>query len=202
MRALIVVDVQNDFVPGGALTVPDGHLIIPLINRLMQRFPLVVATQDWHPAGHASFASSHAGRRAFDTVLLNGGEQVLWPDHCVQGSSGAAFADGLDTTAFAAIFRKGMNPAVDSYSAFYDNLRLQNTGLAGYLRGLQVDELYFCGLAADICVHFSTMDALREGFTVNLIQDASKELDAADYARTRQVFAQAGGRLLAAAALF
>lgn len=179
MKTLIVTDVQNDFLPGGALAVPGSDAIIPVINRLLPGFDLVVAGQDWHPADHASFASNHPGRAPFEQIDLDGITQTLWPDHCVQGSRGAEFSAQLDTRRFEAIFRKGTDPRVDSYSTFFDNARRKSTGMADYLRGKGVRELWLCGLAGDICVHFSALDALAQGFAVNLIEDASTPLDAA-----------------------
>ena len=177
MKTLILIDVQNDFMPGGALGVPRGNEIIPVINALLPRFDLVVATQDWHPASHKSFASSHAGRNVFETIDLNGLEQKLWPNHCVQNTSGADLHPKLDSGPIEAIFRKGMDPEIDSYSGFYDNGHKRSTGLAGYLREKGATDLYFCGLAADICVYFSLLDALADGFEATLIEDASRPLD-------------------------
>jgi nicotinamidase/pyrazinamidase len=176
MDALILVDIQRDFLPGGALPVPKGDEIIPLANSLQTRFDLVVATQDWHPPGHASFASSHPGRKAYSKILLNGLEQVLWPDHCVQGSAGAAFADTLQTNRVEAIFRKGTNPAIDSYSGFFDNKHLKSTGMGDYLKGRKVDCLYVVGLAADYCVYFTILDGLELGFETVLIRDATRAI--------------------------
>lgn len=179
MRALVVIDVQNDFLPGGALQVPGSDVIVPIVNRLMPHFALVVAAQDWHPRGHASFASSHPGRKPFEQVDLDGVAQTLWPDHCVQGSRGAGFSAALETRPIEAIFRKGTDPGIDSYSAFFDNGRRKSTGLADYLRGKRAHALYLCGLAGDICVHFSALDALHEGFNVHFIRDAATPLDPA-----------------------
>lgn len=175
--ALVVIDVQNDFCPGGALAVPDGDAVVPAINRLVPRFGRVVLTQDWHPPGHLSFASSHPGRRPFETVTLDYGDQVLWPDHCVQGTEGAAFHPGLATAGAALIVRKGMNSKVDSYSSFYENDRRTETGLAGYLKGLNVRRLYFCGLATDFCVLYSALDARALGFACTLVEDACRGID-------------------------
>ncbi|WP_368744656.1 bifunctional nicotinamidase/pyrazinamidase [Desertibaculum subflavum] len=175
--ALVVIDVQNDFCPGGALAVPDGDAVVPAINRLMPHFPRVVLTQDWHPRGHLSFAASHPGRQPFETVAVDYGPQVLWPDHCVQGTQGAAFHPDLATAAAALILRKGMNPKVDSYSAFFENDRRTATGLAGYLSGLGVRRLYFCGLATDFCVLYSALDARALGFACTLVEDACRGID-------------------------
>jgi len=176
MKALILIDVQNDFMEGGALEVPQGAAIIPLINRLQTHFDCIVATQDWHPATHKSFASNHRGKKPFEKILLQGLEQTLWPNHCVQGSWGAAFHPSLETNRIEAIFRKGMDPERDSYSGFYDNGHQKSIGLAGYLHEKKRDELYFCGLAADICVYFTIQDALQEGFKCWLIEDATRPL--------------------------
>lgn len=177
VRALIVVDVQNDFIPGGSLAVPEGDRIVPVINSLQSGFDLVVATQDWHPEGHKSFAGEHPGKKPFETIELNGHEQKLWPVHCVQGTEGAGFYKGLETDNWAAIFRKGMDIEVDSYSGFYDNHHLKSTGLAGYLKEKGVTKVYLAGLAADVCVYFTAKDALGEGFEVFYIQDATKAID-------------------------
>ncbi|AEJ61717.1 isochorismatase hydrolase [Spirochaeta thermophila DSM 6578] len=178
MRALIVVDVQNDFVPGGALPVPEGDAVIPVINRLMGRFDVVVATQDWHPATHKSFASNHPGRSPYEVITLAGLEQVLWPDHCVQGSPGAEFTPGLDLRPVEAIVRKGTDPGIDSYSGFYDNGRKRSTGLAGYLRERGVREVYVTGLAGEYCVFYTAMDAAAEGFATFVVEDATRPLSA------------------------
>ena len=181
MKALILVDVQNDFTAGGALEVPGGDGIIEPINRIQDRFELVIATQDWHPPDHASFASNHKGKEPFDVIDLHGIEQTLWPDHCVQGSKGAQFHPGLETNRIEAIFRKGMAREIDSYSGFYDNGHQRTTGLTGYLREKGAENLYFGGLAADICVYFTIKDALEEGFTATLIEDTVCPLDGEDY---------------------
>ena len=155
MHSLILVDIQNDFVPGGRLAVPEGDAIIPLANSLQKAFGLVVATQDWHPQSHKSFASNHPGKKPFDLIDLHGLEQVLWPDHCVQGSDGAAFHSALDIKRVEAMFRKGMDSEIDSYSGFYDNGMRKSTGLAGYLRERKVRKVFVCGLAADYCVAYT-----------------------------------------------
>ncbi|MDF1571993.1 MAG: bifunctional nicotinamidase/pyrazinamidase [Bacteroidales bacterium] len=177
MKTLVIVDVQNDFIPGGSLEVPKGDRILPVINRIMPEFDLVVATQDWHPQEHMSFASNHEGKKEFDKIQMDGMDQVLWPDHCVQNSAGAAFHGELNMQPVEAIFRKGMDPGIDSYSGFYDNGHRKNTGLAGYLREKGAESLWFCGLAADICVYFSMKDALEEGFEVHLVKDATRPLE-------------------------
>jgi Amidases related to nicotinamidase len=177
MKTLILIDVQNDFMPYGALPVAEGDQIVPIINKIIYKFDLVVATQDWHPKNHISFASNHKDKKPFDVMDLDGFKQTLWPDHCVQGTSGAEFHPDLETKPIEAIFRKGTNPNIDSYSGFYDNLHKKNTGLAGYLREKKAKDLYFVGLATDYCVYYSIIDALKEGFNVYLIEDASRAID-------------------------
>ena len=175
--ALVVVDVQNDFCPGGALEVPDGDAVVPAINRIAPRFAARILTQDWHPPGHRSFASSHPGRAPFETAELAYGEQVLWPDHCVQGTVGAAFHPGLATDGADLVLRKGFRPEIDSYSAFYENDRRTPTGLAGYLRGRGISRLVFVGLATDFCVAWSAIDGAREGFEAAVVEDACRAID-------------------------
>jgi nicotinamidase/pyrazinamidase len=174
--ALIVIDVKNDFCPGGALAVAGGDEIVAGINALMPRHAAVILTQDWHPAGHSSFASSHPGKAPFETVEMPYGPQVLWPDHCVQGSPGAAFHPRLDTRGDM-ILRKGMNPAIDSYSAFYENDRTTPTGLEGYLRTLGLNRLTLVGLATDYCVAYSALDAARLGFDVTVHLPLCRAID-------------------------
>ncbi|WP_055435817.1 bifunctional nicotinamidase/pyrazinamidase [Lacinutrix algicola] len=177
MKTLLVIDVQNDFMPGGSLAVPNGDEIIPVINRVQDRFDLIVATQDWHPKTHSSFAVNHDNKSDFDNIEWQGKTQTLWPKHCVEGSKGAELHFELDTTKYEAIFRKGTDVNIDSYSAFYDNNHLKATGLTGYLKEKEVSKLYFCGLASDICVYFSVRDAIKEGFECYFIEDAAKPLD-------------------------
>ena len=174
MKALIIVDVQNDFVSGGALAVPEGGRVVPACNALAKSFDLVVATQDWHPASHGSFAANHPGRKVGDVIDLNGLEQILWPPHCVQNTRGAQFVPGLETTRFARVFQKGTDPTIDSYSGFFDNGHRKATGLADYLKSQNVTDVYICGLATDYCVKFTALDAKSLGFNVNLIEDASR----------------------------
>lgn len=176
-RALLVIDVQNDFIPGGALAVPGGDQIVPLINQLGRQFQRVVLAQDWHPAGHASFASSHPGRKPFEVIELSYGAQTLWPDHCIQGSQGAQFHPLLDIAHAQLIVRKGGNPGVDSYSAFTEADQRTPTGLAGYLREQGIETLYLCGLALDFCVAWSALHARREGFTTYVVLDACRAID-------------------------
>lgn len=173
MKTLIIVDVQNDFMPGGQLEVPHGNMIVPVINRVQNFFDLILATQDWHPEFHSSFASNHHEKKPFDRIILHGVEQILWPDHCIQGSAGADFHPDLETKKIAAIFRKGMDPEIDSYSGFYDNGHLTSTGLSGYLQEKGITEIFFCGLAADICVYYTILDSISEGFSATLIEDAT-----------------------------
>ena len=175
--ALIVIDMQYDFCPGGALAVPEGDSIVPGINALMAQFPAVILTQDWHPEGHSSFASSHEGKAPFDMVDMPYGRQVLWPDHCVQGSQGAAFHEGLDTDRADLIIRKGYNPAIDSYSAFFENDHTTPTGLHGYLQTRGIDDLTMVGLATDFCVNFSAVDAARLGYRVTVRQELTRGID-------------------------
>ena len=177
MSALILVDLQNDFMPGGALAVPDGDAVIPVANRLAQSFDLVVATQDWHPPGHSSFASQHPGKNPGDTVELDGLRQELWPDHCVQGTSGAELHAGLDVSGIKRIFQKGTDPRIDSYSTFFDNVHRKSTGLGDYLKEKEVSEVYLMGLATDYCVKFSVLDAVELGFKANVIQDGCRGID-------------------------
>ncbi len=174
---LIVVDVQNDFCPGGALAVPRGDEIIPIVNSLAARFRNVVLTQDWHPRGHSSFASSHTGKKPFETIAASYGPQVLWPDHCVQGTRGAAFHQALDVPHAALIVRKGMHGAIDSYSTFYENDRKTPTGLVGYLRERGLSRIFLAGLAFDFCVRYSAEDARSEGFDAFVIEDACRSID-------------------------
>ena len=173
MKALVIVDLQNDFMPGGSLEIRQGDTIVPLINKLQNYFDLVVATQDWHPKNHTSFASNHLNKKPFDKIEIQGNIETLWPDHCVQGTRGAEFHPGLEINKIAAVFRKGMDPEIDSYSGFYDNGHKISTGLAGYLREKGADKIYFCGLAADICVYYTTKDSVKEGFSSTLIEDSA-----------------------------
>lgn len=176
---LVVVDVQNDFLPGGALAVPRGDEVIPVVNRLAERFENVVLTQDWHPRGHASFASSHPGKKPFETVTLSYGEQVLWPDHCVQGAEGAAFHAGLALTPAQLVIRKGFHRDIDSYSGFLEADRRTRTGLGGYLRERGIRRLYLCGLATDFCVAWTALDARAAGFEAVVLEDACRAIDLA-----------------------
>lgn len=176
--ALIVVDIQNDFLPGGALAVPRGDETVAIANRLMPLFPTVVLTADWHPADHSSFASQHAGKSPYDVVPVPYGNQVLWPDHCVAGTSGADFAAGLETVRAHAVIRKGTDKNCDSYSGFLAADRKTPTGLAGYLKSRGVTTVFVCGLATDFCVAWTAQDAAAAGFKTYLIEDASRAIDA------------------------
>jgi nicotinamidase/pyrazinamidase len=197
---LIVVDVQNDFCPGGALAVPRGDEVVPVVNGLATRFRNVVLTQDWHPRGHLSFASSHPGRQPFETIAAPYGPQVLWPDHCMQNTPGAAFHDALDIPHAALIVRKGMDRAIDSYSALYENDRKTATGLTGYLRERGFSRVFLAGLALDFCVRYSAEDARRQGFTVFVIEDGCRGIDiAGSVAATRASFVALGIPCLAMA---
>ncbi|MFT7641271.1 MAG: nicotinamidase/pyrazinamidase [Pirellulaceae bacterium] len=176
MKALIVVDVQNDFLPGGSLAVGSGDQVVSVINRLMPEFPLVVATQDWHPANHGSFAANH-GKDPGGTIMLDGLEQILWPVHCVQGSAGAEFASELNADGIAEIIQKGTSRNIDSYSGFFDNGHRQATGLHDYLQLRGVHEVYVTGLATDYCVKFTALDAVQLGYKTNLVLDACRGVD-------------------------
>jgi nicotinamidase/pyrazinamidase len=174
MKALVLIDIQNDFVPGGALAVPDGDAIVPIVNELQKRFELVVATQDWHPPDHASFAANHAGRKPGETIQLNGLQHILWPVHCVQNTRGAEFVQTLDRSRIKQLFQKGTNPKIDSYSGFFDNAHLKATGLERYLASKAVTHIYIAGLATDYCVKFTALDALPLGFKTYVIEDACR----------------------------
>ena len=176
---LLVIDVQNDFCPGGALAVVDGDAVVPVINRLAQRFAHVVLTQDWHPVGHSSFATSHPGTAPFQTVTMAYGPQTLWPDHCVQGTAGAAFHSQLSTERAELCIRKGFRSEIDSYSAFYENDRRTPTGLAGFLRERGLTRIFLAGLATDYCVHYSAVDARRLGFETVVIESGCRAIDLA-----------------------
>jgi nicotinamidase/pyrazinamidase len=200
MRALLLVDIQYDFLPGGALAVPRGDEVIAVANRLQPAFEIVVASQDWHPRGHGSFASSHPGRRVGEIAELGGLPQVMWPDHCVQGTHGAELASALSMQRVEAIFRKGTDPTIDSYSAFFDNGHRKSTGLGDYLRGMGVHEVTLVGLATDYCVRFSALDARTQGFQVVVVEDGCRgvELAPGDSARALAAVREAGGRVVPA----
>ncbi|OAP41126.1 nicotinamidase [Sinorhizobium glycinis] len=175
--ALIVIDMQNDFCPGGALAVAGGDEIVPVVNRLIEAAQHVILTQDWHPAGHSSFASSHPGKAPFETIAMPYGEQTLWPDHCVQGSPGADFHPALRWTRAELVVRKGFRPEIDSYSAFFENDHRTPTGLAGYLRERGISRVSLCGLATDFCVAYSALDAVAQGFSTSVVLGACRGID-------------------------
>lgn len=177
MKALLVIDIQNDFCPGGALAVPGGNLIVPVVNKLINSFGTVIQTQDWHPADHSSFASSHQKKNPYEMIQMDYGDQVLWPDHCVQGSTGADFHPDLITDKSEVIIRKGFRRDIDSYSTFFENDQKTPTGLSGYLRERGITELYTVGLATDFCVKWSVLDGIKEGFKMHLVEDAVRGID-------------------------
>jgi nicotinamidase/pyrazinamidase len=194
---LLIVDVQNDFCPGGALAVPQGDAIVPAINMIARRFAHVALTQDWHPPGHRSFASAHAPRQPFEAVTMPYGEQTLWPDHCVQNTPGAAFHPTLDVPHAELVIRKGYRRDIDSYSAFFENDRTTPTGLGGYLRERDLTHVYLCGLATDFCVHYSALDARRLDFAVTVIESACRAIDlAGSLTVARAAMTAAGAQLI------
>ncbi len=214
MKALYIIDIQNDFCPGGALAVHEGDQIIPVVNQLQEQFDLVIMSQDWHPADHGSFAANHPGTNPGEVIDLHGLDQILWPVHCVQGSHGAAFVDGLQTDKVAAIFRKGTDITVDSYSGFYDNgsalMSVEelhasaangkriSTGAFGYLKELGITDLYLVGLATDYCVKFTALDGNRLGFNTHVIQDACRgvNLQPGDVDRALEEMRAAGIKII------
>jgi len=198
MNALLVVDIQNDFVPGGALPVPDGNAVVPVANRLMAQFELVLATQDWHPPNHGSFASQHPGRKPGDVVELNGLPQVLWPDHCVQGTPGADFVPQLDVSSVHKVFRKGTDPTIDSYSGFFDNGHRRATGLGDYLRECGIKRIHIVGLTTDYCVKFTALDARRLGLETCVVREGVRGIDVrpGDCERALEELAAAGVTIL------
>lgn len=196
MKTLIIVDIQNDFLEGGSLAVPNGNDVIPVLNEIQKDFDLIVATQDWHPQNHKSFAAEHPGKNEFEVIDLNGLQQVLWPVHCVQGSFGAEFHKSLEMNSIEAIFRKGMDPEIDSYSGFYDNGKRKNTGLFGYLKDRKVSEVFVAGLAADFCVYFTANDAIDLGFKTTIIEEASKPINAENWEKLKLDFKQKGGNIV------
>lgn len=196
MKTLIIVDIQNDFLEGGSLAVPNGNDVIPVLNEIQKDFDLIVATQDWHPQNHKSFAAEHPGKNEFEVIDLNGLQQVLWPVHCVQGSFGAEFHKDLKMNSIEAIFRKGMDPEIDSYSGFYDNGKRKNTGLFGYLKDRKVSEVFVAGLAADFCVYFTANDAIDLGFKTTIIEEASKPIDDENWHKLKDKFREKGGNII------
>ena len=203
MKCLILVDIQNDFLPGGALAVPEGDAVVPVANRLQTVFPLVVATQDWHPANHGSFAASHPGKQVFQQIELNGLPQTLWPVHCVQDTQGAELAAGLDRGRIAKIFHKGTDAGIDSYSGLFDNGHRKSTGLGEWLKGQGVTEVFVCGIATDYCVKFTALDAVGMGFKTYLVEDASRgvNLRADDVANAMDEMKRAGVTVVQSAEL-
>lgn len=177
MKALLIVDIQNDFCPGGALAVPDGDSIIPVTNKLIDHFNIIIQTQDWHPAGHSSFASAHPGKNPYDTIEMDYGLQVLWPDHCVQGTTGAEFHLSLNTKKTQVIIRKGFRKEIDSYSTFFENDQKTTTGLTGYLKQRGITDLFVVGLATDFCVKWSVLDGIDEGFSMHIVKNAVRGID-------------------------
>ena len=196
MNCLIVVDVQNDFLPGGALAVKNGDVVIAQINELQKNFELVVATQDWHPADHKSFASAHEGKEVFQEIILDGLPQVLWPDHCVQETYGAEFSRMLSTRKIEAIFRKGMDKNIDSYSGFFDNGKRKTTGMSAYLKGRGVTTVFVTGLAGDYCVNFTAKDALELGFDATIITNATRSINEDDFLKEMKRFQSMGGKVV------
>lgn len=198
MEALIIVDLQNDFLPGGTLPVPHGHEVIPLANELQRRFDLVLATQDWHPRDHGSFAANHKGKKPGDRIILDGIEQILWPVHCVQETHGAGFAAAFDTSRTAHVFHKGTERNIDSYSTFFDNAHRRHTGLAHYLEKRSIKDIYLMGLALDYCVKYSALDARQLGLNTHVIVDGCRgiELEPGDIGRALAEMKQAGADLL------
>ena len=201
MTALLLIDFQLDFLPGGALAVPEGDAILPLLNDLQPRFDLVVATQDWHPAGHRSFASTHPGHAVFSELTWRGLPQRLWPDHCVQGTPGAALHPGLNLDRVEAIFRKGTDSELDSYSAFFDNGHRRATGLSAYLRARSITDVFVAGLASDYCVYFTAQDAHAEGFAVTVIEDATRGIAPESIAAARADLLARGVQFVPSAAV-
>lgn len=198
MKALIIVDLQNDFLPGGALPVPRGDEVVPLANELQRRFELVLATQDWHPPDHGSFAANHPGKKPGDRIMLDGIEQILWPVHCVQHTHGAEFAPSFDTSPIAHVFHKGTNPQIDSYSTFFDNAHRRHTGLAHYLEKRGIKDIYLMGLALDYCVKYSTLDSRQLGLNTHVIIDGCRgiELEPGDIDRAIDQMKGTGAILL------
>jgi len=203
MNALIIVDLQNDFLPGGALPVAHGDEVIPLANEVQWRFELVVATQDWHPPNHGSFAANHPGKKSGDRIMLDGIEQILWPVHCVQNTHGAEFAAAFDTSRIAQVFHKGVERNIDSYSTFFDNAHRRHTGLADYLKKRSVKDIYLMGLALDYCVKYSVLDARQLGLNTHVILDGCRgiELERGDIDRALDEMKRAGAALLTSSEL-
>ena len=198
MKTLIIVDLQNDFLPGGALPVPHGDEVIAVANELQRHFEFVLATKDWHPADHGSFAANHTGKKPGDRIILDGIEQILWPAHCVQNTHGAEFASAFDTSRIADIFHKGIDPLIDSYSTFFDNAHRRHTGLADYLKNRSIKEIYLMGLALDYCVKYSALDARHLGLNTHVILDGCRGigLEPDDIDRALDEMKRAGATIL------
>lgn len=198
MKALLIVDMQRDFMPGGALPVEGGDLLVPMINRLMEKFPFVVASKDWHPLNHCSFAANHSGKNVGDSVKIGEVDQILWPVHCVQNKDGAEFVSGLQPIKDEHIFYKGIDPNIDSYSAFFDNARFRKTGLEDFLKSLDIDEIAVVGVATDYCVLYTVLDALDLGFAVTLISDGCRaiNLDPNDEKKALEKMKENGAKIL------
>lgn len=201
MKALLLIDIQNDFLPGGSLAVPGGDEVIQVANDIQPYFDLIVATQDWHPANHKSFASNHKGKDVFEEIDLDGLNQVLWPDHCMQGTFGADFAKDLNMNKVEAIFRKGTDSEIDSYSGFYDNGHRKSTALTEYLKGKRVTEVYLAGLAADYCVYYTAKDAIEEGFTTYIIEDAVRAITEDGFKKAKLDIINKGGKIINSSSL-
>jgi nicotinamidase/pyrazinamidase len=203
MKALILTDLQNDFAEGGALAVPGAKSIIPIVNQLQEKFELIVATQDWHPADHGSFAANHPGKKIGEMIELEGLSQILWPVHCVQGTPGADFIPGLDRAKWATIFQKGIDPSIDSYSGFFDNLKRRATGMGDYLKSQEVNHIFLLGLATDYCVQATALDGIELGFEITLIEDACRgvELNPGDVRKAVEQMRLAGVRIAHSAQL-
>jgi nicotinamidase/pyrazinamidase len=203
MKALIIVDLQNDFLPGGALPVPHGDEVIPLANELQSRFDIVVATKDWHPPNHGSFAANHPGKKPGDRIILDGIEQILWPTHCVRNTHGAQFASAFHTSRIAHVFHKGIDPLIDSYSTFFDNAHRRHTGLAHYLSERSIKNVYLVGLALDYCVKYSALDARQLGLNTHVILDGCRgiDLEPGDIDRALDEMKRAGAKMLKSAEL-
>ncbi|TWP28142.1 bifunctional nicotinamidase/pyrazinamidase [Apibacter muscae] len=196
MKALIIVDMQNDFLPDGSLAVENGNAIIPKINSIQAKYDLVVATQDWHPKNHKSFATQHPENKIFDQIILEGLYQTLWPEHCVQGTQGAEFSSLLNQNLIEAIFRKGMDENIDSYSGFFDNGKKKSTGLEEYLKAKKIKEIHVCGLAADFCVYYTAKDALDLGFKTSIIENATIAINPLNFNEIKINFQEKGGEII------
>lgn len=201
MKALILVDIQRDFLPGGNLPVENGDRILPVVNDLLPHYPVIAVTQDWHPPEHRSFASAHEGREPLEEIEMDGQTQTLWPDHCIQGSEGAEFPDELDLRPVEAIFRKGTDPEIDSYSGFFDNDHRRKTGLAEWLRAKEVDEVHIAGLAAEVCVAYTAHDAADLGFRTTVVEDATRALSSDDFEKARKELEEKGVRFAPSTAI-